>query len=104
MMDADEIARIQVKLKSFPPYDWEDDVAALIEALTQANARADANYRVYALTEKYHNEDMLLMQAMEAVIAAARATVAGPDSVNYTALATALDAYDQARRERDRTY
>lgn len=103
-MDDQEIARIRVKLKSFPPYDWEDDVDALVNALIEANARADANFRVYALTEKYHNEDMLLMQEMEKVIKAAHRTVSGPDSENYAALAESLDSYEQARKERDRTY
>jgi len=32
------------------------------------------------------------------VLLAARRTVAGPDSTNYTALAAALDAYDALRK------
>lgn len=37
-----------------------------------------------------------LDKLLEAVVGAARATVAGPDSTNYEWLAKALDAYDKA--------
>lgn len=75
------------------------------EALAaETEARADANFRLYSLSEKYHNEDMLLMLEMEKVIAAARQAVNGPDSQSYTRLSEALDQYEQAKREYDRTY
>lgn len=82
-------------------YHYERQIRAEIEVI---EARADACQRVTALTEKYHNEDMLLMQEMEKVIVAARLLVSGPDAQGYSRLSGAIDRYEQARRERDRTY
>lgn len=64
-----DLDRIRAKLASFPPYDWEDDVAALLEALRheqkareaiaselqwtlrQANIMADALMRIAGADE-----------------------------------------------------
>lgn len=113
-----ELERIRAKLAAFPPYDWEDDVAELLSTidhadraydalraeLVDAERRAEGNFHAYQLTEKFHNEDMLLMQEMEKVITAAKRVVSGPDSEGYARLADALGAYEKAKRERDRTY
>lgn len=110
-----ELERIRAKLASFPPYDWEDDVKELLDSIEHADRayealradfvdaerRATGNSRAYELTEKYHNEDMLLMREMEKVIAAAKRVVAGE---GYAALADTIDGYEKAKRERDRTY
>lgn len=76
------IERIRTKLAAFPPYDWEDDVKALLEALA---------------------DDISLMQEMERVIIAARRAVSGPDAESYAQLAGALDHYDRAKVARDKT-
>ncbi len=141
-MNSQEIARIRTKLEAFPPYDWEDDVEALLNHLERAQAdrdeylanftaeleggremrlrmgarngetlfgcmerlianlvdaerRADAHYRVYQLTEKYHNEDLVWM---EKIIAAANSVVSGPDSQNHARLADVLDEYEKWRK------
>jgi hypothetical protein len=56
------------------------------------------------MAEEQRNEDVLLMLEMEKVIAAAYRLVSGPDLEGYARLSGALDRYEQAKRERDRTY
>lgn len=70
-------------------------IDTLAHELADAERRAEGSFRAYALTEKYHNEDLVWL---EKIIAAARATVSGPDSANYNRLGDALDAYDRWRK------
>lgn len=42
-----ELDRIRKKLDTFPPYDWEDDVAALLDAVVWARAERDAHLADY---------------------------------------------------------
>ena len=42
-----DLDRIRTKLANFPPYDWEDDVAALLDAVTWARTERDAYLKDY---------------------------------------------------------
>src|SRR5690348_13612499 len=106
-----ELERIRAKLAASPPYDWEDDIAELLSTI-EHNDRAyeslreevQRQVRIYGELLAQNQEITLLMLSAEKVITAAKRAVSGPDSENYTELAKALDSYERARLERDRTY